>query len=58
VRITIGGVEAKLVWAGQVGSGLCQVMVTVPEVTDGDQPLVAEVGGVSSPSTAMITIQR
>ncbi|MCC7174907.1 MAG: VCBS repeat-containing protein [Bryobacterales bacterium] len=57
VRVTIGGVEAEVVWAGQIGPGLCQIVVSVPDVAPGDQPLIAEVGGASSPESARITIQ-
>jgi|GEM_PF-3232322 len=58
VRVTIGGVEAPSYWIGQTGPGLCQIMVTVPDVPDGDQPLSAEVAGVSSSGASLITIQR
>jgi len=58
VDVTIGGSKAQVTWAGQIGSGLCQINVTVPEVDDGDQPLVARVGGASSPAATMITIQH
>ena len=58
VNVTIGGMTAEAVWAGQVGSGLYQIMVKVPEAPDGDQPIVAEIGSVRSPDAAKITIQR
>jgi uncharacterized protein (TIGR03437 family) len=58
VEVAIGGAKAGLVWAGQIGSGLYQIMVVVPDVADGDQPLVAAVGGAKSPGSTMITIQH
>jgi uncharacterized protein (TIGR03437 family) len=57
VTVTIGGATAENVWSGQVGSGLYQIMVKVPGVPSGDQPIVAEVGGIRSPGDARITIQ-
>lgn len=59
--IRIGGVVAEYL-GGALSSpsvGLYQIAVRVPESTpDGDHAVVAEVGGVQSPDTARITIQR
>jgi len=45
-------------WAGIVASGQFQFNVMVPEVPDGDQPVVAEVGGLRTQNNAYVTIQR
>jgi uncharacterized protein (TIGR03437 family) len=58
LNVYISGVQADLVWAGQVGSGLYQITLVVPEAPDGDQPIVAEIGGTQSPDSAFITVQR
>src|SRR5262249_44575968 len=52
VTVTIGGIAAEVLWAGLVGSGLYQINVRVPAaLTDGDQPVIARVGGLSSQTT-------
>jgi uncharacterized protein (TIGR03437 family) len=58
VTMTIGGVNATVAFAGLSGAGLYQFNVTVPNVPDGDQPVVAQVGGVSTQSGALITIRQ
>lgn len=54
IKVSIGGVSAR--------ARLYQFNVTVPDAApDGDQPVVVEIGGVSSlknDSCCMITIQR
>jgi uncharacterized protein (TIGR03437 family) len=57
VTITIGGVAAEVLFSGITESGVCQFNVVVPSVASGDQPLLASVGGVSSPGTVLITVQ-
>lgn len=56
--VRIGGVAATLTYQGKVGPGLYQFNLVVPEVPDGDQPVVSEIGGVQSPPGLAITIQR
>ena len=59
--IRIGGVVAEyLGGALSPGSaGLYQIVVRVPESTpDGDWPVVAETGGIQSPETALLTVQK
>ena len=61
VRVTIGGVEATFIGAALAPgfSSLYQIAVQVPtSVSDGDQPVIATIEGVSSPSTTILTIQR
>ena len=58
VQVTIGGVSAPVAWAGLVGAGLYQFNVTVPNLPDGDAPVVATIGGVQSPAGVSITVQQ
>ena len=63
-RITIGGLPATVQFAGLIPgfSGLFQFNVEVPAaIGDGDQPVVAELNGIFSPSgpdCCFITVQR
>ena len=57
VTITIGGVPATLSFAGMTGPGLYQFNLTVPKTSAGDQPVLAEVGGVSTPLGPVVTVQ-
>ena len=57
--ITVGGSNATVAFAGMTGgsAGLYQFNVTLPTgLTVGDQPIVASVGGVSSPAGVFLTI--
>jgi len=56
--VKIGGVMAPLVFAGLIASGLYQFNVTVPDIADGDQSVIAEVGGVQTPANSFITVKR
>ena len=58
VVVRIGGVVASVAWAGLVASGEYQFNVTVPDVPNGDQPVIAEIGGATTQSGAFITVQR
>ena len=58
--VTIGGISATVYGAALSPgfAGLYQVAIQVPaSAANGDQPIVATVGGVSSPSSTLITIQ-
>jgi uncharacterized protein (TIGR03437 family) len=58
-RITLGGKDAALLGTGNlVGPGLYQFNVTIPDVDDGDQPIVAEVGGMRSSSTVFLSVRK
>lgn len=57
VSITIGGVTARVLFAGLTASGVFQMNVVVPATASGDQPLLATVGGVETPSSVMVTVQ-
>ncbi len=60
VQVTIGGVHATVYGAAYAPgfAALVQVAIQVPNLSDGDYPVVAEVGGVSSPSTTLLTIKK
>jgi uncharacterized protein (TIGR03437 family) len=60
VTVTIGGIAATVYGAALAPgfAGLYQVAIQVPtSAPSGDQPIVATVGGASSPSTTLITVQ-
>jgi len=57
VTITIGGVSAKVLFAGIAGAGLYQFNVIVPEVGAGDQLLLATVGGAQTQPNIYVTVQ-
>jgi uncharacterized protein (TIGR03437 family) len=46
--VTIGGTNAVVAFAGIVQAGLFQINIQVPNVSSGDQPLVATIGGMST----------
>jgi len=57
VTVTIGGMDATVLWAGLVGPGLYQVNVTIPPaLPDGDHAVVASVAGSNSPSGALVKV--
>jgi uncharacterized protein (TIGR03437 family) len=56
--ITIGGVTVANVTGYLVSPGLYQFNITVPNLPDGDYPIVASLAGGSSSRSAVVTIQR
>jgi uncharacterized protein (TIGR03118 family) len=57
--VTFGGTSAVVAYAGLTLAGVYQINVTVPATTpDGDIPVVAQIQGANSPSTAIITVQH
>jgi uncharacterized protein (TIGR03437 family) len=58
LRIRIAGVDATIAFAGLVTPGLYQFNVVVPQVPDGDQPIVAELRGLLSSSNLMLAVQH
>jgi uncharacterized protein (TIGR03437 family) len=57
--IKIGGVAATVQFAGLVGPGEFQFNVVIPaSLANGDQPITATYGGVSTQSGALIAIQN
>jgi uncharacterized protein (TIGR03437 family) len=61
VTVTIAGVPATVVGAALApgNAGLYQIAVQIPSsVSDGDQPVVAQVSGSNSPSQVLLSVQR
>ncbi len=57
--VTVGGRTAEVLFAGVVGSGLCQVNVRIPDgVADGDQGVTLTIDGVNAPSGVFIPVRR
>ena len=56
--IRFGNRQAQVSYAGVTAAGLCQFNVVVPDVANGDYPVVASVGGVRTSSAARIRVQR
>jgi uncharacterized protein (TIGR03437 family) len=56
-QVTIGGMQATVVFAGLVEAGLYQLNVIVPNAGSGDQPLQASVGGATTQGNLFITLQ-
>jgi uncharacterized protein (TIGR03437 family) len=57
--VQIGGATASVQFAGVIGPGLYQFNVIVPDATPaGDIQVTATYGGLSSPSTGVIAVQR
>ncbi len=58
VQVTIGGVNATVVYAGLVEAGTYQLNVTVPaSLPSGDALIVATIDGVSTQAGVSITVQ-
>jgi uncharacterized protein (TIGR03437 family) len=55
--VSIGGVSAKVSFAGIIEAGLYQFNVVVPNAGSGDKTLIASAGGVTTPSNVFITLQ-
>jgi uncharacterized protein (TIGR03437 family) len=45
-------------YAGIVAAGLYQFNVTIPALPDGEQPIIADIGGVSTQSGLLIAIKN
>ena len=58
VQVTIGGMAATVVYAGLVESGTYQLNVTLPNLPNGDAPIVATIGGVTTQTGVSITVQQ
>jgi uncharacterized protein (TIGR03437 family) len=58
VTVSIGGVNAKVLFSGITEAGLYQINLIVPPNTgSGDQPLQATVNGVQTPVGPVVTVQ-
>lgn len=59
VTVTIGGVQAEVMWAGLSGAGLCQLNVRVPaSLANGDAGVVAEIAGTRTQENVFLTVAR
>jgi uncharacterized protein (TIGR03437 family) len=58
LQLTIGGVPAAVQFAGIVAAGEYQLNVTLPQLANGDQPIIATIGGVSSQTGLAIPIKN
>ena len=58
LRLRIGGAPVTVQFGGIVLVGEYQFNVVVPAAADGDQAIVADIGGVSSQSTLLIPIKN
>jgi uncharacterized protein (TIGR03437 family) len=57
LTIRIGGMPARVVFAGLAATGLYQFNVVVPRVPAGDQPVEAEIGGLVSQPNKFIAVE-
>jgi uncharacterized protein (TIGR03437 family) len=58
LKVTIGGAAAALSFAGLVAAGEYQINAVVPLLPDGDQPIVATIGGVSSQAGISLPVRN
>ena len=58
LQITIGGVPATVQYAGLVAAGEYQFNVVVPTLSDGDQPIVATIGGSTSQTGVSVPVKN
>jgi uncharacterized protein (TIGR03437 family) len=58
LSVQIGGANASVLWAGIVVAGEYQINVIVPNVPDGDQPVVASVGALATQSRLSISVKQ
>ncbi len=56
VIVTVGGVNAQVIFAGISGAGLYQINIVVPNVSAGDQKVVATINSSPSQDGAFITV--
>jgi len=56
--IRINDVPVSIIGSALVGSGLYQINATIPDVPNGDQPIVLTIAGTSSSNNVFITVQR
>jgi uncharacterized protein (TIGR03437 family) len=58
LQFRVGGVASNVPFAGLVAAGEYQFNVTIPALADGDQPIMAEIGGISTQPGLFITVQN
>ncbi len=60
VQVTVGG-QAAHIYGAALAPGfasLVQVAIQVPNLADGDYPVIVSEGGISSPTTTMLTVKK
>ena len=57
VTVTVGGAPAAVSYSGIVGAGLYQINVTVPSLTAGTYPVIAQVAGVNTQTGVTLKVQ-
>jgi uncharacterized protein (TIGR03437 family) len=57
LHVSIGGAAATVQYAGIVSPGEYQINAIVPQLVDGEQPIVAAIGGASSQSGISLPIE-
>ena len=58
LRIRIAGIDCNIAFAGLVTPGVYQFNIVVPQVPDGDQPIVAELRGLLTRPDLLLTVQH
>jgi uncharacterized protein (TIGR03437 family) len=58
LRVTIGSAVATVQFAGIVVPGVYQINLIVPQLADGDQPILATIAGVSSQTGLSIPVKN
>ena len=58
LHVTIGGVAATVQYAGIVSPGEYQIDLMVPQVADGDQPILATIAGASSQTGVFLSVKN
>jgi uncharacterized protein (TIGR03437 family) len=58
LKVTIGGVDAEVAFAGMVGVGLYQLNLVIPALPNDDHEVVATMNGIRSPSGKLLTVDN
>ena len=58
LRVRIGGLDAAIAFAGLISPGVYQFNVVVPQLSEGDKPVVAELRGLLTQPDLLLPIQR
>ncbi|MBL8176404.1 MAG: hypothetical protein JNK48_17135 [Bryobacterales bacterium] len=58
LQVRVGGLEAKLLWAGLVSAGLFQINIEIPALAAGDHAVVAERSGVATQDNVYLSIAQ
>jgi uncharacterized protein (TIGR03437 family) len=59
LKVTIGGKDARVSFAGVMLPGVYQLNVDIPpDLDDGDHPVLAQIGGTRTQANAFIAVQR